>query len=66
MVNPYQYKNPLQKNQFVMRTTAEIQEIIDSYPDNWTKKDFRGEGKLNKTKILTRKEPIVTGKLIFL
>ena len=55
MVNPYQYKNPLQKNQFVMRTTAEIQEIIDSYPDNWTKKDFRGEGKLNKTKILTRK-----------
>jgi len=56
MVNPYQYKNPLQKNQFVMRTTEEIQEIIDSYPDNWTKKDFRGEGKLNKTKILTRKE----------
>ena len=56
MVNPYQYKNPLRKNQFVMRTTEEIQEIIDSYPDNWTKKDFRGEGKLNKTKILTRKE----------
>jgi hypothetical protein len=39
-----------------MRTTEEIQAIIDSYPDNWTKKDFRGEGKLNKTKILTRKE----------
>ena len=48
MVAPYQYVNPLQKNQYVMRTTEEIQEIIDSYPDNWTKKDFRGEGKLNK------------------
>ena len=56
MVAPYQYVNPLQKNQYVMRTTEEIQEIIDSYPDNWTKKDFRGEGKLNKEKILTRKE----------
>lgn len=56
MVQPYQYTNPLQKNQFVMRTTEEIQEIINSYPDNWTKKDFRGEGKLNKEKILTRKE----------
>jgi hypothetical protein len=56
VVQPYQYKSPLQKNQFVMRTDAEIQAIIDSYPDNWTKKDFRGEGKLNKTKILTRKE----------
>jgi hypothetical protein len=49
-------RNPSGKNQWVIRTDAEIQKIIDSYPDNWTKKDFRGEGKLNKTPILTRKE----------
>ena len=49
-------RNPSGKNQWAMRTDAEIQKIIDSYPDNWTKKDFRGEGKLNKTPILTRKE----------
>lgn len=63
MVAPYQYVNPLQKNQYVMRTTEEIQEIIESYPDNWTKKDFRGEGKLNKEKILTRKETERPGKI---
>ena len=49
-------RNPLGSNQYILRTDEEIQAIIDSYPDNWTKKDFRGEGKLNKEKILTRKE----------
>lgn len=50
--------NPEGKNQYTanMRTDAEIQKIIDSKPKNWTKKDFRGEGKLNKEKILTRNE----------
>ena len=47
----YAYTNPLQKNQYIMRTDAEIQSIIDDpkYAD-YTKKDFRNEG------ILTRKE----------
>lgn len=49
-------RNPLGKNQYILRTDEEIQAIIDSYPDNWTKKDFRGEGKLNNVKILTRTE----------
>ena len=49
-------RNPLGSNQYILRTDEEIQAIIDSYPSNWTKKDFRGEGKLNKIKILTRKE----------
>ena len=48
-------RNPLGSNQYILRTDEEIQAIIDSYPDNWTKKDFRGEGKLNKIKNLTRK-----------
>jgi len=45
-----------------MRTTEEIQEIINNPKyEGWTKKDFRGEGKLNNVKeggvkILTRKE----------
>jgi len=52
----YNYENPLQKNQHVMRSTEELQKIIDSKPQNWTKKDFRGEGKNNNLKILTRKE----------
>ena len=52
----YNYENPLQKNQHVMRSTEKLQKIIDSKPQNWTKKDFRGEGKNNNTKILTRKE----------
>ena len=52
----YNYENPLQKNQHVMRSTEELQKIIDSKPQNWTKKDFRGEGKNNSIKILTRKE----------
>ena len=47
----YDYTNPLQKNQYVMRTDEEIQAIIDDpkYKD-YTRKDFRNEG------ILTRKE----------
>ena len=47
----YDYKNPLQKNQYIMRTDEEIQAIIDDpkYKD-YTRKDFRNEG------ILTRKE----------
>ena len=62
MALTYSYNNPLQKNQYVMRTTEEIQEIInDPKYEGWTKKDFRGEGKLNNVKeggvkILTRKE----------
>ena len=52
----YNYENPLQKNQHIMRSTEKLQKIIDSKPRNWTKKDFRGEGKNNSTKILTRKE----------
>jgi len=44
--------NPIGKNQFseIQKTTEEIQEIINSNPDNWTAKDFRGEGKLNNVK----------------
>lgn len=47
----YDYKDPRQKNQYVMRTNEEIQTIIDDpkYKD-YTRKDFRNEG------ILTRKE----------
>ena len=47
----YDYKDPRQKNQYVMRTDKEIQKIIDDpkYKD-YTRKDFRNE------KILTRKE----------
>src|SRR5210317_2252317 len=51
-------RNPSGVNQYTanMRTDAEIQKIIDNKPKNWTKKDFRGESKLNQEKILTRKE----------
>ena len=48
--------NPIGKNQHVRRADEELQKIIDSKPKNWTKKDFRGEGKLNKQKLLTRPE----------
>ena len=48
--------NPEGINQHVLRSDDELQKIIDSKPKNWTKKDFRGEGKLNKEKLLTRKE----------
>ena len=47
----YDYKDPKQKNQYVMRTNKEIQEIIDNPKyKNYTRKDFRNE------KILTRNE----------
>ena len=49
-------RNPEGSNQHVLRSDAELQKIIDSKPKNWTKKDFRGEGKLNSKKLLTRKE----------
>jgi hypothetical protein len=49
-------RNPKGSNQHILRSDAEIQKIIDSKPKNWTKKDFRGEGKLNSEKLLTRKE----------
>ena len=49
-------RNPDGNNQWTMRTDEEIQKIINQYPKIWTKKDFRGEGKNNLKKILTRKE----------
>ena len=51
-------RNPRGTNQWILRSNEEIQEIIDKHP-TWTKKDFRGEGKLNPNKknaLLTRKE----------
>ena len=51
-------RNPEGHNQWILRSDEEIQEIIDKHP-TWTKKDFRGEGKLNPNKrnaLLTRKE----------
>ena len=48
-------RNPNGSNQWEIRSNEEIQEIINQFP-NFTKKDFRGEGKLNSRKILTRKE----------
>tara|TARA_B100000029_G_C17324081_1_gene869292 strand:- start:31 stop:477 length:447 start_codon:yes stop_codon:yes gene_type:complete len=49
-------RNPEGNNQWEARTDEEIQIIINRYPKTWTKKDFRGEGKNNLKKILTRKE----------
>ena len=49
-------RNPRGTNQHILRSDAELQKIIDNKPKNWTKKDFRGEGKLNSEKLLTRKE----------
>ena len=49
-------RNPKGNNQWELRTDKELQNIINSKPRNWTKKDFRGEGKLNKKKLMTRKE----------
>ena len=49
-------RNPKGTNQWKLRTDKELQEIINSKPRNWTKKDFRGEGKLNRKKLMTRKE----------
>ncbi len=50
------YPNPKGKNQYKIRSNEEIQKIIDNSPRHWTKKDFRGEGKNNKKKKLTRPE----------
>ena len=55
MKNKYN-RNPKGINQWEVRTNADIQKIINSYPVKWTKRDFRGEGKYNSQKILTRKE----------
>ena len=55
MKNKYN-RNPLGSNQWEMRSNEEIQKIIDSYPSDWSKKDFRGEGSKNKKKILTKHE----------
>jgi hypothetical protein len=49
-------RNPGGTNQHILRSDTELQKIIDNKPKNWTKKDFRGEGKLNSEKLLTRKE----------
>ena len=44
MANDYN-RNPKGTNQWVLRSNEEIQKIIDKHP-TWTKKDFRGEGKI--------------------
>ena len=49
-------RNPRGSNQWEVRTNEEIQKIINSYPSDWSKKDFRGEGTKNSKKILTRHE----------
>ena len=58
MKNKNYNRNPEGHNQWILRSDEEIQKIIDKHP-TWTKKDFRGEGKLNQNKkraLLTRKE----------
>ena len=50
------YAKTPNNNQHVRRSDEELQKIIDSKPKNWTKKDFRGEGKLNKKKLMGKKE----------
>ena len=57
-------RNPNGSNQWETRSIEEIQKIINRHPKNWTKKDFRGEGKNNQNKILTRKETERSG-LVF-
>ena len=57
--------NPEGINQHVLRSDEELQKIIDSKPKNWTKKDFRGEGKLNSEKLLTRKETDRPGLIFY-
>ena len=49
-------RNPRGSNQWEVRTNEEIQKIINFYPSDWSKKDFRGEGTKNSKKILTRHE----------
>ena len=56
MYNKDYNRNPKGTNQWKLRTDKELQNIINSKPRNWTKKDFRGEGKLNKKKLMTRHE----------
>ena len=48
-------RNPKGTNQWNLRTDKDLQKIINSKPRNWTKKDFRGEGKLNRKKLMTNK-----------
>ena len=57
-------RNPNGSNQWKTRSNEEIHKIINRHPKHWTKKDFRGEGKNNQNKILTRKETERTG-LVF-
>ena len=57
-------RNPAGNNQWKLRSNEEIQKIINKYPDHWTKKDFRGEGKNNSKKILSKTETERVG-LIF-
>ena len=49
-------RNPRGYNQWTLRTDEEIQKIINQYPNFWTKKDFRGEGRNNSKKILAKTE----------
>ena len=42
-------RNPEGYNQWELRSNVEVQRIINQKP-TWTKKDFRGEGKLNPKK----------------
>ena len=49
-------RNPAGHNQWQLRSNEEIQKIINKYPSHWTKKDFRGEGKNNSKKILSKSE----------
>ena len=58
-------RNPGGTNQHNLRSDTELQKIIDSNPKNWTKKDFRGEGKLNNKKFLTRKETDRPGLIFY-
>ena len=57
-------RNPAGNNQWQLRSNEEIQKIINKYPDQWTKKDFRGEGK-NKSKKILSKTETERGGLIF-
>ena len=59
------YAKTPNNNQHILRSDAELQKIIDSKPKNWTKKDFRGEGKLNSEKLLTRKETDRPGLIFY-
>ena len=49
-------RNPKGFNQWKLRSDEEIQKIINKHPSFWTKKDFRGEGKNNSKKILSKTE----------